>query len=736
MNAEGATKRLADTMRDTTIGKFRELKSVIESVGIDTFNSKQGKLNELIESSTKFFRENKDEIIDVAGGVGELVIGMARLTGLLTTLTGKGTSYWATFNQGLAAAQMGLISFNDVLESTQKELEEKLAGDQVVMKWDMQLKELGKKLDTFAKERRGETGSFWTDLLTWRGQDEATLQASYDRILKYKQEYLLNKERAQQKEANQQIEDDLDFFLKEETEIRLKEKTDRVKREAEIAAQALDEEKAQIKQFIKELNDLYKLGERKESMWSTIGVEEAAFIDQFIKDSETIESTSKQMFDGIKEGGTSAWAEAIRASQNFAAQGKQLTNQFRSDWSSAISDTVDLYIQGENDKINIQAAAGEVMTNAAGNFAKQQFDKILPRLIEQIAVSLGMGAAFSASKGAQEGGWKGALKDIGLFLGTGVASMLAGRALASKFYASGGNVPWNFRNPNGGYVNEGSFKRDDVYFGSTQSANHFIKGGEFVVNPIATARNLQLLTAMNRTNMQMFSGGHIPNTYHASGGDIDTSKLSLQGNTSGWKGLAESVNIGGFATFMKEWAKDKNPYSAIGKAIAYYAATFGGGFSAKAMGNKFAANGMLIENHSLGDYIKKMANPTRRWNPKTLWEDTLDSWSYPIENAVKDLLTPGVNSHSLKLTIPEFATGTGLDGLSQDQLLLGHQGEIILNAKQSKEYRKNSTLNGSIDDTGIKVIFSNYGTISSARDENELFKRMTDKIKSEIRGML
>jgi hypothetical protein len=435
----------------------------------------------------------------------------------------------------------------------------------------------------------------------------------------------------------------------------------------------------------------------------------------------------KTAFEQFVDGMLSGWAEAREASKNFAAQGKKITQQFQSDWNAAIGNVVDLYIRGEEDKINIQAAAGKIMTNAAGNFAKQSFEKILPRLIDQIAVSLGMGAAFSGSKGAQEGGWQGALKDIGLFLGTGVAAMLAGRSLASKFHASGGHIPWMARHPDGGLINEGSFARDDVVLGYTPDARHVAMGGEYVINKKQTAKHFKLLDDIN--NNRLFSGGFIPNIYHADGGSIDASKMSLQGNTTGWKGLAESINIGGFATFIKEWAKDKNPYSAIGKAIAYYAATFGGGFTAKAMGNKFHADGGFIDLHyDLGDYVKKMANPTRRWNPKTLWEDTLDSWSYPIENAVKDLLMPGVMSHSLRLEAPEFQNGTGLRGKQGNGLAYLHDKEIVLNRSESESYRQNGN--------GVTAILNNYGTISSAQDEDQLLQRMADKVKIEIMGRI
>jgi len=62
-DSAGAAKRLADIMRDTVIGRFKELKSAIESIQLDVFKSNEGEIKRLLEDLTKVFRENRDQII-------------------------------------------------------------------------------------------------------------------------------------------------------------------------------------------------------------------------------------------------------------------------------------------------------------------------------------------------------------------------------------------------------------------------------------------------------------------------------------------------------------------------------------------------------------------------------------------------------------------------------------------------------------------------------------------------
>lgn len=68
--ASGETKRMADIMRDTFLGKFAALKSAIEGVKISVFNLTEGPLVEVIEKTTEWIRTNESLI---AGRIGEWI---------------------------------------------------------------------------------------------------------------------------------------------------------------------------------------------------------------------------------------------------------------------------------------------------------------------------------------------------------------------------------------------------------------------------------------------------------------------------------------------------------------------------------------------------------------------------------------------------------------------------------------------------------------------------------------
>lgn len=87
--AEGESKRLADTMRDTVQGRFKELKSVIEAVAIEAFTKKQSSLKDAIMSVTESIRENKDELEAVATAIVIAAEKIIKLIGLLATAAGK-----------------------------------------------------------------------------------------------------------------------------------------------------------------------------------------------------------------------------------------------------------------------------------------------------------------------------------------------------------------------------------------------------------------------------------------------------------------------------------------------------------------------------------------------------------------------------------------------------------------------------------------------------------------------
>jgi len=69
-DADGSSKEMAATMRDTTMGSMKALQSAVESVVISLFKLKDGALKGTIDGMVKWVRENEKLI---ASGVGDFI---------------------------------------------------------------------------------------------------------------------------------------------------------------------------------------------------------------------------------------------------------------------------------------------------------------------------------------------------------------------------------------------------------------------------------------------------------------------------------------------------------------------------------------------------------------------------------------------------------------------------------------------------------------------------------------
>ena len=76
---DGEAKRLADTMRSTLQGRFKELQSAIQSLAIDGFEGFKKDLKVFVTDITAFVRENKDQIVDFITIVGQATISMVKV---------------------------------------------------------------------------------------------------------------------------------------------------------------------------------------------------------------------------------------------------------------------------------------------------------------------------------------------------------------------------------------------------------------------------------------------------------------------------------------------------------------------------------------------------------------------------------------------------------------------------------------------------------------------------------
>lgn len=110
--AKTDTKDMADEMRKTTQGAFKEMLSTAEDLKLELFGEKKGALNQSIKDLTAFFRENKGQIVENLGTAAGLLlkafnIGL-ELTDKWLPLVTKIVSPDSTMKERVAGTVLGL----------------------------------------------------------------------------------------------------------------------------------------------------------------------------------------------------------------------------------------------------------------------------------------------------------------------------------------------------------------------------------------------------------------------------------------------------------------------------------------------------------------------------------------------------------------------------------------------------------------------------------------------------
>jgi hypothetical protein len=390
----------------------------------------------------------------------------------------------------------------------------------------------------------------------------------------------------------------------------------------------------------------------------------------------------------------SADARAQLSDADFVKQEKDKLDQQYLEAKTAI---VDKEKELEKSKLTFQELIGGQMANLAGEISNKMFTAAIDKIIGIIGALIGEAAGGAAASGSLKGGVVGAMAEMAIFLGAGVATMLGGKAMASSFKAEGG---WVATHPMGGWIQDGSGYKDDVFLGMTPGVRHWGMGGEFVVNKDSAAKHAGLLGMINRDRG------------HDSGGPINDD----------WEPLADAWVIGTLASAVHGFFKGFIP-GAIAEAVAFNISAIGGAFGGKALSEGFGlghAEGGPIKNVGYGffDWLNPFDNPVTRaiglpdpedylpdWAPKPGNAlDTLDPEYVlekikqvvrePYKQVAKDLLTPGVNwsgpidgiVSSLKLLETLFKDSLGLGekkhsgGMvgSDERMIIAQTGEGIL----------------------------------------------------------
>jgi len=89
--AQGATKKLADEMRDSLQGRYDILKATIESIALDIFGGHEAELKEGLDSITKWLDTNREDLKAMGDAFMWVAKGMAALTAETVSLAAQGT---------------------------------------------------------------------------------------------------------------------------------------------------------------------------------------------------------------------------------------------------------------------------------------------------------------------------------------------------------------------------------------------------------------------------------------------------------------------------------------------------------------------------------------------------------------------------------------------------------------------------------------------------------------------
>jgi len=122
-NSGGEAKRLADVMRATLSGAFKELRSAVESVGLDVYAQFQDELTQSTKDLAQAVRDNKGEVIEFVAAMkslGSSAIKVVKLFGDLKSLIERmpGPRFLLAYRDAIidgVVYGLGLLVGNDAL---------------------------------------------------------------------------------------------------------------------------------------------------------------------------------------------------------------------------------------------------------------------------------------------------------------------------------------------------------------------------------------------------------------------------------------------------------------------------------------------------------------------------------------------------------------------------------------------------------------------------------------------
>lgn len=362
------------------------------------------------------------------------------------------------------------------------------------------------------------------------------------------------------------------------------------------------------------------------------------------------------------------FAEREKIQKKFAKESITLQGAIAEATSKSAEAGALAWMRGEDAKTSASKIAADILTRNALEAAEKPLRMGLGQLLgEQVGAWVGLGAGESAAEGDS---WMDRIKNGAMYLAQAAGIVLAGKAVGSSFYATGG---WITRNKNGGPVNEGSGIRDDVFAGYTTSRSgditrNMIQGGEFVVNRRSAQK------PKNRAALELINADR----FFADGGDTGYEENAYTDLPAGWedyvrppsrKGGANKwdnrPDIGGSTSMTvapeKIWDTTKNlndgamstfAFELIGsgfnwgeatlQTLYYYLTSLGTMIAGKEVGKHFFAEGGEVANYSVGGVLGEVVSKILDlfgWDFDDIWDFVRD---LPIVSKFVDILDKGL----------------------------------------------------------------------------------------------
>ncbi len=445
-----------------------------------------------------------------------------------------------------------------------------------------------------------------------------------------------------------------------------------------------------------------KLIESRAEMLKRAGVNEIAIAQWVKQEKARALEDEKIQGESVLEGLAAARDRFYREEAKAGKVGEKIWGDIQSRKNQATNEFVDNFMRGQDMMVSAQKAAGDMMTNLAGDISKRMWAAMIDKVVGMIGAHIGGGASLVAWQGANKGGVAGALAEIGIYLGTAVAAMLAGRGMAQAFKAKGG---WMEEHPMGGWIQKGSGIKDDVFLGTTPGVRHWGMKDEFIVNKNSAAKFAPLLEIINKP--------------HAEGGPV--------GTQADWSNVADGLVMGSGFSFLHGFMTKGGLLGGILEAIAFNATAIPSMFGSKFMADKFRAKGGWMEDIGYGFFdmiplprlpfdiplipgLPGLLQPKSYLDPQEGRRLILDLVRAPYEQIAKDILTPnkywsepidlvGNLLHNIQnvgenLLFPKFHEG--IDYVPRTGPAILERGERVISKGDNRPIQINLMLEGRV----------------------------------------